>query len=116
MRYLILFLLVNLGSAPAYANTVNFCESEVLAIIKDGQVTEYDDIKFKMNVSETAVKMSNDGFFNGKEFNVIEWGSPTVWQAQKEYGATISFYEGNLNFTYPTFEQIVAIAATCDKF
>ena len=116
MRYLILVLFVYLGSAPAYANTVYFCKSDVFAEIKDGQVTEYADIKFKMNVSETTVKMSNGGFFDGQDFDVLMWVSPTVWQAQKEYGATISFYEGNLNFTYPTFEQIVAIAATCDKF
>lgn len=116
MRYLILFLFVILGSAPAYANTVYFCESEVLAVIKDGQLTEYADIKFKMNVSETTVKMSDDDFFNGKVFNVIEWGSPTVWQAQRSYGATLSFHEGDLHFTYPHFEQIVAISATCDKF
>ena len=114
MRYLILVLFVYLGSAPAYANTVYFCKSDVFAEIKDGQVTEYADIKFKMNVSETTVKMSNGGFFDGQEFNVSLWVGPTVWQAEQEYGAPISFYEGTFHFTYPTFQQIVAIAAACD--
>ena len=121
MKKLLLALMFLSPASFADWGDVYYCQMTSHSMTNpDGKITEYmlEKFQFKLDKAKEAMVFGEASFFSGQVYKLRKMSSPTLesWYAEDDYGySLLSFNEGKFRFAMVT-NDIIAIAADCDKF